>query len=114
MIEGFEEQTAPLTEYELGLVELFVKGLNNHRGEVKAITNAEMARQLRPHGVKVNGARIRKIINYIRNKKIIKNLISSSKGYWIEDDPEKIKKYVKGLRKRASAITQIANSYEDL
>lgn len=109
MINGFEQITSPLTEHELELVPLFVKGLSNKIGKENAVKSSHILSAMQQY--RLTGARIRKIINYIRINGLVKNLIASSDGYYIETNPEKIKKYVKSLRQRASAINAVADSY---
>ena len=111
MINGFEEETSPLTEEEMKLVPKFVNSFNSKIGESMAINSAEIEYKFRILGVKITGPRIRKIVNYIRLNRLVKNLIATSKGYYIEDNPEKLKKYVESLRQRASAIQAVADSY---
>lgn len=113
MIEGFEKQTHPLTQKELFLIDPICRGLQAHVGEDKAITNFQMRAglELSGHG-KISDARIRKIINHIRAEHLVHNVIATSKGYWIETDPEKVRKYVQSLYDRASAITAIADSFK--
>lgn len=119
MIEGFEIETAPLTKQELELVPIFVKGFSDKIGKAKAITGAQIIEIMRakrmygklPAKARITGARIRKIVNYIRLNQLVPNLIASSLGYYIENDPEEIRKYVQGLRDRAAAIKAVADSY---
>ena len=113
MIEGFEDETAYLSDYEKDtLLPVIVRGLNWRMGIECVITNAEMVKALKKYGFKTTGARIRKIINYIRVKKLVINLISSSKGYYRTNDPEEVRKYVHSLMQRASAIEKVAKSFE--
>ncbi len=113
MIEGFEKQTHPLTQKELFLIDPIVRGLQAHVGEDRAITNKQMrlGLEINGHG-KVSDARIRKIINHIRAEVLVRNLIATSKGYWIENDPDKVRKYVQSLYDRSSAIRAIADSFK--
>ncbi len=112
MINGFEEETKPLTEEEEKLVPLFVDGLKTKIGKENAITNAEIKRRLGDKGIEVGDpARIRKIINHIRLNKLVKNVIASSVGYWVENDPEKIEAYKTSLLQRATAILAIYKTY---
>lgn len=112
MIINFEEYTAPLSETEKQLIPLFLLGLRGKVGEKNAVNSGKMERGLRVMGHKVNGARIRKIINHIRINNLLPNLIATSKGYYIETDKTKIKLYVESLRARAQAIMAVADSYE--
>ncbi len=113
MIDNFELETAPLSKEEKELVQPIVNGLKTKIGESNCITAERMTAGIQNAlQKKVTGARIRKIINYIRRHGLVYNLIASSKGYYIENDPEKIKSYVDGLRKRAEAINAVANSFK--
>lgn len=113
MIEGFEKETEPLTTKERFLIDPIVRGLNGHVGEAKAITNFQMCASLELGGYgKLSPARLRKIINHIRAEKLVRNLIATSKGYWVETDPAKVRKYVNSLRDRAGAILAVADSYD--
>lgn len=112
MINGFEEETKPLTEEEEKLVPLFVKGLSGKIGKANAITNAQIKSTLEAKGIKVGDpARIRKIINHIRIRGLVKNVIASAGGYWVENDPEEIAKYKASLLQRATAILAIWKTY---
>lgn len=112
MINGFIEETKSLTEDELKLVNLFVRGFCDKIGEANAITSEEIIKKLRTTGVKITGARIRKIVNYIRVHHLVINLVATSKGYYIENDPLKLKNYIESLHQRAHAILEVANSYK--
>jgi len=112
MIEGFETETAELTDYEKDtLLPLLVKGLNSKIGVENAITNGQIVRSMTEKGYKITSVRVRKIINYIRIKHLVYNLLSSSKGYYRSNDPEEIKKYVKSLMQRSTAIEEVAKSF---
>ena len=67
MIESFEDQTHPLTEYELKiLLPLMIKGFTTKIGKAKAVTNVQICRTLDSKGYDVNEPRIRKLVFYIR------------------------------------------------
>lgn len=67
MIQGFSEQTKPLTDYEDKVIlPLIVQGLHGKVGKYKAITNKAMCSALKSYGCKIDSPRIRKIINHIR------------------------------------------------
>jgi hypothetical protein len=106
MIINFEEYTEPLTDYERDtLLPVIVAGLRTKTEKDLAITNVKMCRALREAGYrKLNEPRMRKIINHIRVNGLIKNLVASSKGYWIEEDIEERKKYVKSIKQRAASM----------
>lgn len=112
MINGFEEETKPLNEEEMALVPIFVKGLSGKVGKANAITNSEIKKSLEAKGIKAGDpARIRKIINHIRIHGLVKNVIASANGYWVENDPEEIAKYKASLLQRATAILAIWKTY---
>jgi len=112
MINGFEDETKPLTEEEEKLVPLFVDGLKGKIGKENAITNAEIKRRLAAKGIEVGDpARVRKIINHIRIRGLVKNIIASSVGYWVENDPEAIAAYKASLLQRATSILAIWKTY---
>lgn len=111
MINGFEEQTGKLTEEELKLVPLFIEGLVG-RGPDDPVTSAEITnRLLERRKIYITGSRVRKIVNHIRMNRLLVNLIASSHGYYIEADEAKVKTYVESLVQRASAIMEVAKSY---
>ena len=74
-----------------------------------AIPNYKMVKALKEHGIKTSEPRVRKIINHIRQLGIIRNLIASNKGYWVEIDEQERKKYVKGVKARAEAMLAALN-----
>jgi menaquinone-dependent protoporphyrinogen IX oxidase len=112
MINGFEDETGPLSDYELDLVPVIVKGLSVRYGKEKAITNKQMVKALKSADWKVSGARIRKIINHIRTTGQLQLLVASSKGYYLATEPEEVEKYVESLRQRASAIYSVGKALQ--
>lgn len=114
MINGFEEFTEQLNDYEKDiLLPIIIRGLKTKIGVNKAITNKRIIEALKYAGYKgLHGSRIRKIINYIRIQGLINNLVASSKGYWIEDDIEIRKRYVAGVKSRAKAMLASLNNIE--
>jgi uncharacterized protein (UPF0297 family) len=113
MIQGFEDQTEELIQYEIEvLVPLMVKGLSTKIGQDNAITNSKIRSRLKDKEMNISDARIRKIINYIRVNKLIINLLATSKGYFISNDPAEITRYKESLVARANSILNLAKSYE--
>lgn len=116
MITGFEEQTSTITHAEKITADRLVRILKLHcHGEA----NAKTADKLRLHllntygeGRDLKGARFRKVVNYIRTNHLVKNLISSSSGYWIETDKQRVREYVESLRQRAAAILAVSESFD--
>ena len=111
MIDGFETETAPLSEYEKSLVAPMIAGLKTKLGQGNAITNKVICAKMKTAGYKCTPVRVRKIINHIRTKRLLHNLVASSRGYYIETDPVKILAYKKSLKERAKAILAVSESF---
>ncbi|MCF8430269.1 MAG: hypothetical protein K9G64_09070 [Bacteroidia bacterium] len=94
------------------LVPLMVKGLSTKIGQDNAITNSKIRSRLKDKELDISDSRIRKIINYIRVNKLIVNLLATSKGYFISNDPNEISRYKESLIARANSILNLAKSYE--
>ena len=115
MLNLFEEYTSELSDEEKKLLPVFVSNFINHVGEENCVTASEMVSQLNTrfnYIPKLNGSRVRKILHHIRVEGLVKNLIASKYGYYIENDPLKLKEYVITLRQRAASIKQVADSYQ--
>ena len=106
MITGFEEQTKPLTDQEREVFLLpIINGLRVKVGKEKAVTNKDIVRGLKANcDIKIGEARVRKIINYIRNNDIIPCLIATSKGYYIAETKDEMLDYIDSLYGRVEAI----------
>ena len=106
MITGFEEQTEPLTEQEREVfLPPIIKGLRVKVGKEKAVTNKDIVRGLKANcDIKIGEARVRKMINYIRNNDIIPCLIATSKGYYIAETKGEMLDYIDSLYGRVEAI----------
>ena len=110
MIRNFDKETSPLTEYEKNvLLPAVADILKNRNGKYKAITSGKMIDYYLQDYL-VNPPRLRKVINHIRTKGIVKCLIASSKGYYIAESREEIEAYLEGLKGREDAIRQINRS----
>tara|TARA_R110002012_G_scaffold26744_3_gene86520 strand:- start:2526 stop:2900 length:375 start_codon:yes stop_codon:yes gene_type:complete len=108
-INGFENKTYELTEYEKNvLLPTLIKGLRTKIGVEKAVTSNQILERLQNKGFDLNSARIRKLINYIRVNHEIPFLMASSKGYYIEHDVTKMKSYIESLKQRANSILNVA------
>ena len=114
MITGFEEQTKPLTDQEREVFLLpIINGLRVKVGKEKAVTNKDIVRGLKANcDIKIGEARVRKMINYIRNNDIIPCLIATSKGYYIAETKDEMLDYIVRLceaTRRDSRIIQGAS-----
>lgn len=109
MITNFEEETVRLNKMEKEvLLPLFVKALSKKVGKEKQVTSSQMIDGMWTNfKIKIEGSRVRKLINYIRNAGLIPGLIATNKGYYISNDPGEIQQYIKSLEEREAAIRAI-------
>ena len=110
MIDEFEKYTDELSDYEKKeLLPVFVRCLAKHVGKVNAITNKAMCDGMLKYGyTAINGARVRKIINYIRRKNLVPRLCAcGSNGYYVCNNTEEYKSYLIGLRARRNSINDV-------
>lgn len=113
MLQGFQQQTEPLTDYERDtLLPVIVRGLANKFGEARAITNTAITKAMRGAGYQLTEARLRKIINHIRITGMIRWLIATSKGYYIATSVDEMRQYIESLRGREDAIRAVRESME--
>ena len=113
MINGFQVQTEPLTDYERNtLLPVICRGLVTKVGEKMAITNTAITKAMRGAGYQLTEARLRKIINHIRTKGMVKWLIATSKGYYIATSVDEMRQYIESLRGREDAIRAVRESME--
>lgn len=112
MINNFDAETSPLTEDEKRYAMVIAARIKQNIGEKRAVTSQKIMSIMRnDYHAKISGPRLRKIINYIRLEGLVVNLVASSKGYYVETDPEKISAYVDSLVQRAEAIYTVARSF---
>lgn len=115
MLNGFETQTEPLTDYEREvLLPLVVTGLKIRVGECRAITNKSMTVTLYNKGYRyVSDGRTRKLINHIRRHGLVKRLIATSKGYYVAETPTELETYIDTLKGREDAIREMRMCMEE-
>ena len=114
MINGFEEQTEPLTEYEeVTLLPQLVRGLQTKVGKAMSVTNKAIIDGMnRNLGLKITDARVRKLINHIRVHDLVPCLIATSNGYYIAESEAELREYEESLLGRESAIRQVRLSIQ--
>jgi len=111
MIEGFEELTQPLNDYERDtLLPLIVWGLRLKTGSDKVIAGSTIVSRMRDKGYKLDGPRLRKIINHIRLHNLIPCLVSTSKGYFVASNDREITECITSLQSRADATQAIIHA----
>ena len=110
MIKNFERETSPLSDYERDeLVPLVVQVLQHCKGKKYALSNKNFISRW-GGGYKLNPARFRKVVNYVRNKGLIKGLIATSKGYYIAQTRQELEDYIKSLQGREDAVKELRRS----
>ena len=113
MLNGFTEETKPLNDYELcTLLPILIQGLMGKLGKDNAVKNCHICKRLKERGLKVDEARIRKIINHIRINGMVIGLIATSDGYYIAQNQSEIDNYLQSLRGRENAIKAVRVSLE--
>jgi len=103
MIEGFEQQTAKLTDEEEKLLPLLVKALSAKKGKNSAVTNGDIQQAFTKIGKTVPSARIRKLINHIRINGLVELLCATSNGYYVAKTNKEVESYLIGLKARIEA-----------
>ena len=104
-LKGFETETAPLTDYERDvLLPVMVEGLKKKVGAGNAVTNKQIVAGMKKSGYEITEVRVRKLINRITVEGLVPCLVASSKGYWVTDDPQEMKRYEDSLLGREKAI----------
>lgn len=109
MITGFEEQTMPLTEVERKILPHIV----DYIGTGKQVLSTDIsAHVFTKTNERVPGARIRKIINYIRTNDLLPCVVATSNGYKVEESELNIMRYIDSLDGRIEAIIEVKKSME--
>ena len=114
MIQGFTEQTEPLTEYEVEtLLPQLVRGLRTKVGRAMSVTNKAIIDGMKRNlGLSISDARVRKLINHIRNNDLVPCLIATSQGYYIAESEQELKDYEDSLLGREEAIRSVRLSIQ--
>lgn len=114
MIQGFEDQTEPLTEYEESeILPHIVRGLRLKVGKAMSVTNKAIVEGMKRNlGLKITEPRVRKIINHIRVNDLVPCLIATSQGYYIAESEQELKDYEESLLGREEAIRSVRLSIQ--
>lgn len=110
MIKGFDNETAPLNEYEERTLLPIIANWLKQTNKLRPIINKKATMYLNNKGYKINEARFRKIVNAIRMRDIVPNVVATSKGYYVSSDAEEVAAYIQSLRDRAGAINAMADA----
>lgn len=113
MIQGFENETATLTDYERDVLKpIICKGLAAHVGADRAITNAAICAAMRGAGYQLTEPRLRKIVNYIRCNDEVACLIATSAGYYVAQSEVELREYEESLLSRERAIAAVRQAMQ--
>lgn len=111
MITGFEEITHELTDEELEISKIIIRGIQSNIGSDNAISNVQIRKiLLTKYEIKITDIRVRKIINHIRIKRLVSKLCASSKGYYVAETKEEHQKYIESLQERISSIQSVLST----
>lgn len=113
-MKNFEHYTEKLTDLEKKvLVPLFIRGLQNRVGEAKAITNPKMREGIKASfGSDLSEVQVRKIVAYIRDNDLLPGLLATQKGYYVSQNPEEVKEYIKSLEARKAGFERAIQAME--
>lgn len=102
MINGFEKETAPLTDEELSLSKIIAAGINK-RMKVNPASSTEICEKMNKAypTIKLTDVRLRKIINHLRLNGM-PNICANSSGYYLGNVKD-VQEYIIGLHKRITA-----------
>lgn len=113
MVENFENHTKELTQEELRLLPMFIKGFKNY-GSTNPIKASDVVTLINSYlsknkiDITVTQPKLRKIANHIRTNGLLP-LIATSKGYFVSRDAEVIKSQIRSLEQRANSIQRCAD-----
>lgn len=107
-------ETQPLTDYEEKvLVPVVARGLAAKRGRKNAVKNKYICERLTEKGYKIDEIRLRKVVNHIRIKGIVKCLIATSNGYYVAENRKQIDDYTASLKGREDSIHAVRVALSD-
>lgn len=116
MITNFEDYSGELSPEEIQIIPIVIHGFRKYDKDnpIKSRVIVErMNKYLLERGFKIRmtGARLRKIVNYIRSNSLIP-LIATSKGYFVSKNKSDILDQIKSLKERARSIERCAKGLE--
>ena len=116
MITNFEDITHELSEEEMKIIPILLRGFKSHT-EKEPIKAPEIVKAMNHHisymelNFKMTDARLRKCVNYIRCKGLLP-LIATSNGYYVSYDREVIESQIRSLTERANSIRRCADGMQ--
>lgn len=109
MITNFEEITADLTADERRELHTVATALKNFNGPGMAIKGPRLQVYLsNNYFVEVSGPRLRKMVNFLRSRRILP-VVATSRGYYVSNDQTELTRQIKSMEERAAAIKAAAD-----
>ena len=113
MKKELKKERRPLSNYEQNvLMPILIKGLEMKKGKKNAVTNNQIVRGLRGHGLKVSHRDVCSLINHIRTNDLVLGLVASSFGYYISSSEREFFDYEQSLLNREMEIKKVRISIE--
>lgn len=114
MLKGFEIQTEPLNEYEKNtLMPIVARGLAFKVGKENAVTSKHICECLTAKGYEIDDVRLRKIVNYIRVKGVVKCVLACGRGYYVAKNRKQAQEYTDSLKCREDSIHAVRVALTD-
>ena len=112
MITNFETITYDLTDAEMKFIPLLVAGFSRYTKD-NPIKEPDIVTRFneRNPGMKLTGARLRKLVNHIRVNGLLP-LIATSKGYYVSYDKTEVQAQIRSLNERANSILKCSKGME--
>lgn len=108
MLKNFEDETCNLSEEELQIAQSVMKGLKKYVGKPNAKSGTTICSAYTMHTkFKLQGVRLRKIINHLRNKG--EPICSSSKGYFYPANKQELQDTITSIAQRIDSQLQVLN-----
>jgi hypothetical protein len=108
MLKNFEDETCNLSEEELQIAQAVMKGLKKYVGKSNAIAGSKICSGFNNNTkFRLQGVRLRKIINYLRNQG--EPICSSSVGYYYPSNKQELQDTITSIAQRIDSQLQILN-----
>jgi len=112
MVLNFEEYTVELKPFEIKLAKTLAKKISLNKGKKNAVTSKRIIEAFEEVNVKIDGSRVRKLIQYIRQEGLVANLCATSNGYFCAANQTEVEEYIKGLQQRLNSIQYTLDSFQ--
>ena len=112
-ITNFEDHTNELNDKELEILPLVIHSFRKYDKD-SPIKSADIVKKMniyliqREYTIKMTGARLRKMVNFIRSNSLLP-LIATSRGYFTSKNKDTVEKQIKSLLERERSIENCAN-----